>query len=220
MAEFAIGFPILLLLFFGLLQLIFIYTDHIVVKYAAYKAARAYVATSDRDINKSASFDPLDGDISGPLTNDDRAHLAVAMIMTPMTFRGKPDLAPALPSWWDLSNGSQVRWPGWSGTNRSGLETLEDAWHCTNVRLIGNDRPDNPNGVRVTVEVDHDLKLIFPFVDFLFSGVQSLFGSDYDTINATLPAAFQKTYTGQKYYRVTERSVLPILSTVESKYEN
>ncbi|PCJ63249.1 MAG: hypothetical protein COA79_00140 [Planctomycetota bacterium] len=219
MAEFAIGFPILLFLFFGAMQLIFIYLDHIVVKYAAFQAARAYVASSDFDVNDMAEYDPILDDVKGPSSNEDRAHLAAALICTPMTFRGKPDGAGALPDFFDIGGGKKIHWPGWTGA-KSNLNNLEDAWFTTNVRVINDNQPGNKLAKKVEIEVDHDLKLIFPLVGGMIEGASKLFGTDYASINADLDIKYQKTYSNERYHRVTEKCVIPINNFASSEYEN
>lgn len=219
LAEFAIGFPLLLFLFFGVMQLLFIYLDHIVVKYAAFHAARSYVATMDSDVNKLATFSPIVDEVKGPSSPADRAHLAAALICTPMTFQGKPDVTGPLPGWFTLKNGNQIYWPGWSNVATTGLKNLEDSWYTTNVRVMNDNQPTNPNATVVEVEVDHDLKLIFPIVGFMIANASSLFGTDYSTINADLAPQYQKTYDNRSYHRVTEKCVIPINKFSESIYE-
>lgn len=219
LAEFAIGFPLLLFLFFGVMQLLFIYLDHIIVKYAAFQAARSYVASMDTDVNTLATFDPILDEVKGPATVGDRAHLAAALICTPMTFKGLPDAYAPLPDWFTLKSGQKIYWPGWSNVATTGLKNLEDSWHTTNVRIIDDNQPSNPNAKAVVVEVDHDLKLIFPIVGFMIANASTLFGSDYDTVNADLAPQYQKNYANRSYHRVTEKCVIPINKFSESLYE-
>ena len=219
LAEFAIGFPLLLFLFFGVMQFLFIYMDHIIVKYAAFQAARSYVSSMDSDVTKLTNFDPKLDEVKGPVTAGDRAHLAVAMICTPLTFSGKPDVFLPLPDWFTLNSGQKVYWPGWSDNAKTGLKNIEDSWYTTNVRVMNNNQPTNPDARTVEVEVDHDLKLIFPIVGFMISGADTLFGSDYASLNNDLVAAFQKTYASSNYHRVTEKCVIPINKFSESLYE-
>ncbi len=219
LAEFAIGFPLLLFLFFGVMQLLFIYLDHIVVKYAAFQAARSYVASTDTELNTIAAFDQKSDDVKGPATAADRAHLAVALICTPMTFGGRPDVITPLPAWFELSAGKRIYWPGWSNNPSTGLKNLEDSWYTTSVRVIDNNEPSNPEAKVVEVEVDHDLKLIFPIVGFMIANANTLFGSDYGSINAGLPAKYIKNYSGGNFHRVTEKCVIPINKFSESLYE-
>lgn len=219
LAEFAIGFPLLLFLFFGVMQLLFIYLDHMLVKYASFQAARAYLATLDSDVNKLDTFDPIVSNVQGPKTVEDRAHLAVAMVVTPMTFGGKPDAYSALPSWFTLDDGNKIYWPGWSEHSNTGLKNLEDAWHTTNVRIMNNNRPGNQNAKVVEVEVDHDLKLIFPLIGGVIVNTSKLFNSDYSAVNSSLAPEYKKTYSKGNYYRVTEKCVLPLTQFSESIYE-
>jgi hypothetical protein len=219
LAEFAIGFPLLLFLFFGVMQLMFIYLDHIVVKKAAYDAARAYVSTMDSDVNTLATFDPKIDDVKGPSSISDRAHLAAALTCTPMTFKGLPDSTASLPVWFTLKSGQKIYWPGWSNNASTGLKNLEDSWYCTNVRVMNNNQPSNPNAKVVEVEVDHDLKLIFPIVGFMIANANKLFGSDYASINKDLAPEYQKNYSTANYHRVTEKCVIPINKFSESLYE-
>lgn len=219
LAEFAIGFPLLLFLFFGVMQILFIYLDHIVVKYAAFQAARSYASSMDTDVNTLATFAPLTDDVKGPSTAGDRAHLAAAMICTPMTFKGQPDSVPGLPGWFTLKGGQQIYWPGWSNNASTGLKNLEDAWYTTNVRVMNDNQPTNPSAKVVEVEVDHDLKLIFPIVGFMIANASTLFGSDYAKVNVGLAPQYQKTYSNESYHRVTEKCVMPINKFSESIYE-
>lgn len=219
LAEFAIGFPLLLFMFFGVMQLLFIYLDHMVVKYAAFQAARAYVASMDTDVNNLATFDPKLDAVKGPSSASDRAHLAVALICTPMTFKGRPDIYNPVPGWFTLSNGQKIYWPGWSNVATTGLKNLEDAWHTTNVRIMNDNQPTNPNAKMVEVEVDHDLKLIFPIVGFMIANANSIFGTDYDKINLPLAAQYQKNYSNENYHRVTEKCVIPINKFSDTLYE-
>lgn len=219
LAEFAIGFPLLLFFFMGVMQLLFIYLDHVMVKYAAFQAARAYLATMDSDVNTLDTFAPVNSTVQGPQKVEDRAHLAAAMVVTPMTFSGKPDTYSVLPAWFTLNNGNKIYWPGWSDNANTGLKNLEDAWHTTNVRIIGNNEPTNPEAKVIELEVDHDLKLIFPLVGGIVVSANKIFNSDYDTINSGIAPEYQKNYAGRNYHRVTEKCVLPLTQFAESIYE-
>jgi hypothetical protein len=96
---------------------------------------------------------------------------------------------------------------------------LEDAWHTTNVKIMNDNQPTNPNAKVVEVEVDHDLKLIFPIVGFMIANANSLFGSDYAVLNLGLAAQFHKNYTNGNYHRVTEKCVIPINKFSDTIYE-
>jgi len=212
MVEFAIAFPMLMLLFFGTLQLVLIYIDHLVVKYAAFQAARSYIAHIHSNDGKIDIWDSLsDDDVLGPKSAEDKAHLAAAMICTPTTFSGEPDgYIEAPPAWYNLPGGGVVRWPGWSDGSYNPLDGLLLSLRKTQVELFDSDGEimnaddlDDPSVNKVEVRVSHDLELIFPIVGELFK-------TSHEDIFSSATFANKNTYdsSGTPHRRIMEKCTL------------
>jgi len=140
LAEFAIAFPLQLLIMFAIMQLALLYVAKQVVSYASFSAARAaLVADSPEDAYR-------------------RATRASALCCAPIT---GPTVTGSSFSLSELqSPGSMLEVPGWGLLPKSGisyrLKTLVS-------------RLDYPAPGEVDVTVTHYYELTFPVVNYMFS---------------------------------------------------
>lgn len=139
LAEFAIAFPVQLLLVFGIMQMAFLYMSTLVVNFTAYRVARAAVVGEHvRDVN----IDP-EG-VTG-------ADVVAQTLLAPLAGRSLGGGDP-------LPQKSFV--PGWGDISDSDYAAAK-----TKVVVI---TPDGTNAGLVTAIVEYNQELLFPGLDGLF----------------------------------------------------
>ena len=144
MAEFAIAFPLQLLIMFAIMQLAMVYVAKQVVTYASYSAARAALVA-----------DSLDDAYR-------RASLAGALICSPITgptVEGSNFSASEL-----RSGGTMKSVPGWGLLSKSGISRRLKT-HVS--------RLDYPAPGEVEVTVTHYYEMTLPLVNHIFAWLAS-----------------------------------------------
>jgi Flp pilus assembly protein TadG len=140
MVEFAIAFPLQLLIMFAIMQLAMVYVAKQVVTYASYSAERAaLVADSPEDAYR-------------------RASLAGALICSPIT---GPTVEGSNFSESELRSGGAMMWaPGWGLLSKSGISRRLKT-HVS--------RLDYPAPGEVEVTVTHYYEMTLPLVNHIFA---------------------------------------------------
>ncbi|MBS3762054.1 MAG: pilus assembly protein [Planctomycetes bacterium] len=140
-AEFAIAFPLQLLIMFAIMQLALIYVGKQVTIYASYSAARsALVADSPADAYR-------------------RAHFSAALVCSPVTgptVRGG-NVSPA------EFAAARMEVPGWGEIKNSGVSRRMKT-HVRTITFV----PDWENRREVDVTVTHYFELTLPVVSWAF----------------------------------------------------
>lgn len=141
MAEFAIAFPLQLLIIFAIMQLAMVYVAKQVVSYASYQAARSAVVADD--LNDAYV----------------RASRASALICSPIT---GPTVAGSNFSVGELYSGdNMIEVPGWGLLPKSGISQRLKT-HVSRLESY-------PDRGEVEVTVTHYYELTLPLVNHVFS---------------------------------------------------
>ena len=144
LVEFAIAFPIQLIIVFTVIQLCYVYVGHILVQYAAFSAARTYIAAKNAEhLNES----PWDAAVEPETV----ARKAAAIICTPIT---GPTEGP--------SPQTPIRFPGW---NHASLERSGIALD-PNITFV---EFDTSREGEVSATVRYRMELVFPIARYLLN---------------------------------------------------
>jgi len=159
LVEFAIAFPLQLLLVFGIMQMALLYLSASVVELAAFRCARAALVGEHEDVWAQWTVRAEDG---GTRSGD---------YFTGVDFVAQTTLAPLAGPHVDTHSGTSgppvVNIPGWGDIPRSDIAGIK-----VQTRVI---EPDEENPLpadnTVTAVVEFNQELFFPFVDGLMRWV-------------------------------------------------
>lgn len=145
LVEFAIAFPIQLIIVFTIIQLCYVYIGHMLVQYAAFSAARTYISVKNAEIMEESPWE------DETLTPEELARKAAAIICTPIT---GPTPGP--------DEREPINFPGWNHNSlrRSGIAM------DPNITLVEID--DTLNG-EITATVKYRMELVLPIACWLLN---------------------------------------------------
>jgi len=157
LAEFAVVFPVQLLITLGIAQFALVMYARDIVTYAAHQAAWAERVGEDSHAAAYTVCSP----ITGKTTGDRQGRYEPANTFSPgsssgATFRWSDAIAGQTGT-----GGADAVYPGWGRLRRSGISALK-----THIRVI---TPHTEDEDYVEVSVMHEYELIIPFVNWIFS---------------------------------------------------
>jgi len=157
LAEFAVVFPVQLLITLGIAQFALVIYARDIVTYAAHQAAWAERVGEDSHAAAYMVCSPITGMTTGGRQGRKEPENSFS---TPgsssMTYRW-----PGAVDGQTGPGGDNVVWPGWGELRRSGISALK-----THVSVI---TPHTEDEDYVEVSVMHEYELIIPFVNWIFS---------------------------------------------------